>query len=274
MRRAMRPDATKGVSRNGSHATVAPVARARASCTRRRCLRSIPGIPMRRDAGHYTGEWNFGNRSVYPSEPGVVRLLLGDSMLRTAIRRFLAAAFLTAWMAPPTGASTLLPLTLGDMVRDADAIIVGTVASANGRWLDGARRVIVTESRVDVDDPVLGSTGAAVTLTFWGGTIGDETQEIAGMPIPHAGERFVMFLRAGALSGQVAPTVGLFQGLLRVVVDPSTGAAVVREVNGGGLRPSIAAIDSGAVMPQSDGGSAMRLDAFLAALGSHMAELR
>src|SRR5262249_26200793 len=100
-----------------------------------------------------------------------------------------------------------------------------------------------------------------VKLTFWGGTIGSETQGIAGMPVPEAGERFVMFLRAGALGGQVAPTVGVYQGLLRVAPD-----GTLSEAEGGLLRGSIAEIGGAA--------GSVRVSAFSSYVRGHLAALR
>ena len=163
--------------------------------------------------------------------------------VRTAVRARLARAFfslllLLVPLARDLSASTVIPLTLGDLVRESEAIVVTSVVSAQSRWLDASHRVIVTDCRVTVDDAVAGpAPGTTVVLTFWGGTIGTESQAIAGMPIPRAGERFLMFLRRGALAGGVAPTVGLFQGLLRVEPGGSGQSAVLREADGGALRP-------------------------------------
>src|SRR3954468_16295975 len=133
-----------------------------------------------------------------------------------AVRVLLVVAFVQTLLISSASASTVLPMSLGDMVRESDAIVVASVGTARARWLDDRRHVIVTDCDVLVEEVVAGRAPERTTLTFWGGSIGTETQEIAGMPIPDAGDRFVMFLRPGALSGQVAPTVGLHLGLLRV----------------------------------------------------------
>jgi hypothetical protein len=183
-------------------------------------------------------------------------------LLRQAITVIALIGSLT-WTA---SASTVVPMSLGDIVRESGAIVVGTILSASAHRLDDNPAVIVTQCVVGVDDAIAGTGAATVTLTFWGGTLGDETQEIAGMPVPRAGERFVMFLRPGALAGGVAPTVGLFQGLLRVVSDPATGEPVLQEANGGRVRASIAslAVPAGSV----------RLSDFVAGLKANLAVLR
>src|SRR5439155_571540 len=51
-------------------------------------------------------------------------------------RATILVAVIAAALAPRASATTVLPLTLGDMVRESETVIVGIITTAQARWLD------------------------------------------------------------------------------------------------------------------------------------------
>jgi hypothetical protein len=157
---------------------------------------------------------------------------------------FLCAILLNA----SADATQIVPMTLGETVREASAIAVVRVDAATARWGDESRRWILTDLTVTVEDALLADgeveTGRTVVLTFWGGTIGNETQAIAGIELPAPDDRLLVMLDP-ARRERFTPVVGLTQGLFRIRSDAGTGLEMVYEADGGPLRKSAAAIVSG-----------------------------
>src|ERR1700750_1611345 len=106
---------------------------------------------------------------------------------------------------------------LEETVREANTILVGTVTKQEPHYGDDARRFIFTDYTFDVEDPILAEPTVekktSVQLTFRGGTIGEETQAIGGMPMLIVGERYVLMLRPNWSEIRGIPLVGANQGL-------------------------------------------------------------
>src|SRR5215475_9851027 len=72
-------------------------------------------------------------------------------------------------------ATEVIPLSLEETVRRADAILDGTVKAKRSRWGDASHRWIVTEYTFSVNEVVHAQNGShisnSVALTYWGGTI-------------------------------------------------------------------------------------------------------
>jgi hypothetical protein len=132
----------------------------------------------------------------------------------------LSGAALTLLACRPATASTVLPMTLEETVRGAEAICVGRVLGHESRWLDASRQTVVTDYRVWVEETLRPTpqvrAGAILALPFWGGTIGTRTQEAAGVPLPVDGERYVMMLRRDWQKLSFSPIVGVHHGLFRL----------------------------------------------------------
>src|SRR5438045_1224906 len=91
-------------------------------------------------------------------------------------------------------ATVVVPLSMDETMRQANAIVSGTVTSQHSRWGDVARTWMVTDYTLSVDDVLYTADGAPtiaanIVLTYWGGTIGDETQAISDMQRPSVGEQ-------------------------------------------------------------------------------------
>ena len=82
----------------------------------------------------------------------------------------------------------------------------------------------------------------SVTLQFLGGTVGDVTLEIAGVPKFNAGDREFLFVEGNGV--QFCPLVGVFHGKFAVRKDEKTGRDILVMHNGKPLR-DVAEIGTG-----------------------------
>lgn len=162
-----------------------------------------------------------------------------------------------------------IPLSLNETVRQADAVVLGTITAKQSRWGNTSKRWMVTEYTLAVENVIYTSRkgepiGTSVTLAYWGGTIGNETQAIADVRLPVVGERLLVFLRPNsAREFGFTPVVGFNQGLFSVVPDVTGGPPLVRDDSG---RP-LALTASGDVVRRRDGvadAATVSLETFIA----------
>jgi hypothetical protein len=113
-------------------------------------------------------------------------------------------------------ASTLLPLKLDDLATRAESIVVATVADVTPRFND-AHTLIVSDVSLAVDETVAGASVSYLTVSEYGGRVGDVELVVPGLPRFELGERVVLFVCRDALG--LARTCGASQGRLRVVED-------------------------------------------------------
>ncbi len=141
-----------------------------------------------------------------------------------SIQRLGLAGLTACLLAAPARATVVLPAELGDLAREAQAIVHGRVVDTRAVWEDGRRRVdtLVT---IEVEDYLKGHFGDTVTVRVPGGQIGRYRSLMIGAPVFDPGDEVVLFLNA---SGPSLPYVlGLSQGVFRVIDDPTTGGRLV-----------------------------------------------
>src|SRR6266498_370859 len=167
------------------------------------------------------------------------------------------------WCALPgiilCGASSVaaqeVPLSLNETARQADAIVLGTITAKQSRWGNSSQRWMVTDYALTIETVIYPSKkgeplSTTVMLTYWGGTIGSETQAIADVRLPVVGERLLLFLRPNwGRELSFTPVVGFNQGLFSVTPEVAGGGALVREAFGEPLRLTA----SGHVVRRLDG---------------------
>jgi len=131
-----------------------------------------------------------------------------------------AAAAATGTLAPAR-ASLLVALDMSAMVERADTVAVVDVASARAAW-DARHERIVTTVELTVVESWKGSAAPAARLVVAqpGGTVGDVTMTVLGMPRFSPGERALVFLHGPA---DRAAVVGLAQGKRALRLDPAGG---------------------------------------------------
>jgi hypothetical protein len=145
----------------------------------------------------------------------------------------IAAAAAGAPLAPPPArASLVLALDTPAMVAQADTIAIVDVGAARAAW-DERHERIVTTVELAVVETWKGAPAPAARLVVAqpGGTVGDVTMVVSGMPRFAPGERALVFLRGPA---ERASVVGLAQGKRLVRRDPAGAGFVVAPVDRAG----------------------------------------
>jgi hypothetical protein len=146
----------------------------------------------------------------------------------------LAALAALAVIAAPHGApaSLILALDAPTLVARADTIAVVDVAASRAAWDERHERIVTTVDLQVVESWKGGAAPAArVTVVQPGGTVGDITMVVFGMPRFSPGERALVYL-AGA--PERARVVGMAQGKRLVRPDPASGRPMVQVADRGG----------------------------------------
>jgi hypothetical protein len=135
-------------------------------------------------------------------------------------------------------ATEVVPLSLTETVRQAQTIVVGTVVSQQTRWGTDAKRWMLTDYTVAVEE-VIATDGRAqpfgdrMIVTYWGGTIGSETHGISDRREPRVGERLLLMLQQDWQTTVTAsPAVGFNYGLFVVAAGEGDETAIVRDAHG------------------------------------------
>ena len=142
--------------------------------------------------------------------------------MRTRARLAPLLLVLSPLAAPPARASVVAEMDLAELCRAADAVIHGTVVSAESAWENGA---IVTRSTVTVWRSLKGAARGQVVVRTLGGAVGGIGQRASGEAALAPGEEVLLFLEA---AGSELRPVGMAQGAFRVGRDPKTGAKAAR----------------------------------------------
>jgi hypothetical protein len=110
------------------------------------------------------------------------------------MRRTLAiAAALLGIGVSTLGATTLIRMDFGDLARDANLIVVGTVKSVEGRW-DDTLTFVHSDVTLNVEQSLRGNAPSEVVLSTPGGQIGGIAQRADGAATFEPGERVLVFL--------------------------------------------------------------------------------
>jgi hypothetical protein len=132
---------------------------------------------------------------------------------------------------------------LAELVRASDVVAIGTAVDSYSLWETvGARRRIVTYSRLRVDETVGKSGETELLVRTLGGHVGKIGQIVHGEPMVAIGQRAMLFVRhmGDGTSTIVGRTQGYFplvadvQGTVRLAAGPS-GSRLVGNVAGSAL---------------------------------------
>jgi hypothetical protein len=124
----------------------------------------------------------------------------------------------------PVRATVVIGADLGELTRDARAIVRGRVVAVDGRWTDD-RRTIETIVTLEAEGYLKGSLGATVQFRVPGGDFGRYRNIVVGAPQFNVDDHVVVFL--GANGPMVPYIVGFNQGVYRVVPAPDRSGFVV-----------------------------------------------
>lgn len=134
----------------------------------------------------------------------------------------------------PATATTVSPLTLGQTVRaSAGGILAGTVLSSSVRQEGLGGRFLYTDyifGKIEVlskGRALTSNNPATINLTWYGGVAGNVEIELAGVPRPQVGSRYLLLLHGDARQ-LGSPLVGLMQGQFELVPDEQ-GREVLQE---------------------------------------------
>lgn len=134
---------------------------------------------------------------------------------------------------PLARATTVVPPTFPDLVGKADAIYRGRVTSVEAHRVDradGGGQVIKTFVTFAVERVLKGNERTEVVLEFLGGTVGEETLTVSGMPEFTVGQREIVFVRRNGV--QLCPLVAMMHGRYHVRHDATAGRDFVARDDG------------------------------------------
>jgi hypothetical protein len=143
----------------------------------------------------------------------------------------LAGLGLLVLTASSAHSTSILPPTFDELVARADEVILARVAARQSSWVSSrSGRAIVTDVTFAIERTLKGESRVQRTLEFLGGTVGDDTLSVVGIPEFRVNDRDVLFVRD---TGRPAsPLVGFSYGRFRVVRDATFGGDSIRTFDG------------------------------------------
>ena len=134
------------------------------------------------------------------------------------------ALLLACWSLASAQASTVLQMSLGEVVNNSELVFEGRVTDLESRRInDGSIHTFVT---FQINDIVKGAfTSDTIQLRFLGGQVGSHGLFVSDMQMPEMNETGIYFVET-LRDFQVNPLVGWAQGHF-LIEDLGNGAAVV-----------------------------------------------
>jgi len=192
------------------------------------------------------------------------------------IRRFVALLTAAFFLAQTVGATTVVPPTFRQLVTQAEFIVRAEVRAVRcEETLRNGGVVIHTYVTIDVLRSLKGDAPAVIELRVLGGTVGDRTLHVAGVPKFVPGEKCLLFIEHNGT--QFCPLVAIMHGRYRIERRASDGVELVRRDNGAPLRTSDdVALPMGASLPAlaagaAQGGAGMTLAEFETSIETELA---
>ena len=190
----------------------------------------------------------------------------------------LSALALFAKVSPAT---TVEPPDFATLVKQADAIFVGDVMNIESAWINrGDNRIIVSQITFKVIKALKGNPANPYVLKLHGGTVGDTTMEVDGVPKFKVGSRTLLFVENNGT--QFCPLVGIMHGYFRVAKDGQTGTEKIFKHDGTPLQ-NVGEIDQTHrryfrafqdEQKQMPAGGGINQDDFEAAIKNHLQTIR
>ncbi len=151
-------------------------------------------------------------------------------MARRAATSLLAAFFLWLHLAP-AGAFTEGRMPLSKLAQRANTIVLGTVDDLESmeRFFGDYVRIVTQATLGDLQVIKGDTTHAAISVTQFGGQVGDVVEWYPGLPKLNLGQRYLVFL-VEADNGLSVPLGA--QGLFVVAEVPESGVEVVLSTTG------------------------------------------
>jgi hypothetical protein len=135
---------------------------------------------------------------------------------------------------PHAVATTVIAPTFTELVAQSESVLWGEVTAINSELVtQGNSRAIFTRVTVTVREQIIGTNPTTVTLEFLGGTVGELTMVVDGMPRFAVGQNDILFVQNNGR--QICPLVGMAHGRYSIVRDPLTGTDQITRDNGATL---------------------------------------
>ena len=139
-------------------------------------------------------------------------------------RKILACVVALLFVRARVDAITVVAMTFEQLVDEAAAVVYARVAGVRGQWT-ADRQSIDSIVTLEALQYMKGDLGGVVTLRLPGGQAGGVVQVLPGAPALREGELVVLFLKARGPA--LLTTLGLGQGIFRVMRDARTGSMLV-----------------------------------------------
>jgi hypothetical protein len=146
--------------------------------------------------------------------------------MTNAIRALAALALVAASSAaiyPPARATTLKRMSVPDLSRAAHVVVRARCVTSSTRWDAGE---IWTFSTFDVEETWKGFAPAQITVRLLGGSAGNFTSTVSGVPRFAPGEELILFLER--TPAQDFSIVSWMQGTFRIA-HSATGEEIVTQ---------------------------------------------
>lgn len=128
-------------------------------------------------------------------------------------------------------ATTVRPPSFAQLVTRAGFVAETVVKSVRSELLiQGENRAIFTYVTFVTRSAITGAVPGEFTLEFLGGTVGEQSMTVVGMPQFFVGQRDVVFVEK--TTGQICPLVTLGHGRYRVYTDASSPTPLIARDNG------------------------------------------
>lgn len=195
--------------------------------------------------------------------------------LKPGLVLLMAAA---AMVTPAARALTVIPPTFEELVSTAEIVIDGEVTGVRAELSSyQGRPLVYTFVAIRVLDVLKGAPGGSIELRILGGTVGDVTLQVSGVPKFKVGERNLFFIEG---NGEIfCPLVAVPHGYYPVARRASDGAEIVLRSNGEPLEDVAEVVEelhshAKAHGARGDVGHAMSLSDFKSRIRAEVAHAR
>jgi hypothetical protein len=161
-----------------------------------------------------------------------------------------ALVLLLLAIAAPASATISEALSLEQLVRTADHVVLATALRSQSQFDEQGR--IVTDVELRVEDTMKGpmSSGHIVVVRRFGGYVGDLGMLVEGEPSFLPGSRYLVFARGMGDDEHILRAVGMSQGVMPVIAEGGVptvqpgghGLSLVQRARGGSLIAAPAAL--------------------------------
>lgn len=137
----------------------------------------------------------------------------------------------SALFAPAGLSLSVIPPTFEQLVDRSDAVVEGRVTAVRSEMAEyQGRPFVYTYVTVSVLDDLKGLAGSEIELRFLGGTVGDFTMQVSGMPRFSAGDHAMFFVEGNGVN--FCPLMAATHGHYPITSRATDGASVVLRSNG------------------------------------------